>query len=281
MAASDAVITFSEHVARRHATPLLGVAPEKIRVVPLAPPDIGTILGLGAKRRRTPHSRARAAAILRAHMADRGVDYLRDFPFEEIDFVAAATQDRPTKNLGLTAEAVRRIVRVDRRSMKCLLTAPVHFGADWTRLPRIIEEHQFHRDLVSLPDLPRDVHAALFHCASVVVHSSFFEGIIGALPFYEAVSVGTPALLARGPHVDELLASEPGLEPFVFDPYDAVGLAELIKKVTASREEVLEAQAAVHQRLMNRTWEAVASEYAEAALSGARVSGGFTGKNVR
>ena len=272
MADSDAVITFSEHVARRHAGPLCKVPVDKIRVVPLAPPDLTPLLPFVRRRRRTDESRAAAADILRRYTDENAIGYLTGFPFEEIDFVAAATQDRPTKNLGLTADAVRNIVRDERRSLKLFVTAGLHFGERWTRLPAIVEEQQFHRDLISLQDLPRDVHAALMHCASLVVHSSFFEGIIGALPFYEAVSVGTPAVVARGPHIDELLETEPDLAAFVYDPYDTDGLSELILDVISNREQYVDAQVRIYERLASHDWAAVASAYAHAALGQSRHS---------
>ncbi|QIL01455.1 glycosyltransferase family 4 protein [Sphingomonas sinipercae] len=269
---SDAVITFSEHVAQRHVVELCGIDRSKVTVVPLAPPDLSGLIGLGDDRRRSAQSRAAAAETLRAYMRDKGIDYLRDFPFEEVEFVAAATQDRPTKNLGLTADAVLRAVRQYRHPMKVLMTAPLHFGADWTRLPQVVEQHQFQRDLISLPDLPREVHAALFHCASIIVHSSFYEGIIGALPFYEAASVGTPAVLANGPHIEELLKDEPTLRPFVYDPYDPDALAELIRRIGDDRDSAVEAQAAIFDRLNRRGWDSVAADYAVAALSGEKRS---------
>lgn len=269
---SHAVITFSKHVAVRHAGPLCNVTPDKIRVVPLAPPDLAAILPTVENRIQTIDSRRAAADILREYCADEEIDYLRNFPFEEVDFVAAATQDRPTKNLHLTADAVRIIVREKRQSMKLLLTARLHWGAPWTRLPNVVEAHLFNRDLMSMPDLPRKVHAALFHAASVVVHSSFFEGIIGALPFYEANSVGTPALIASGPHVDELLEIEPDIRPFIYDPYDAERLADLILDAASNREDYVNAQQQIFRRVSKHTWSDVASLYAKAALEGVRTN---------
>jgi glycosyltransferase involved in cell wall biosynthesis len=266
--AADAVINFSEHVADRHSVPLLKVPREKIRVVPLAPPDLVAELPFVKDRRQTLESRAEAAAILREHAAARGLDYLDNFPFEEVPFVVGATQDRPTKNLGLTAEAVERMVRRDRSALKLFLTAPLHLGATWTRLPRIVEGRMFHRDFVSLHDLPRQVHAALFHAASVTVHASFYEGIIGNLPLYESISVGTPVVFADGPHTAELLKSEPGFTPFMFDPYDREGLIRLIRDTIARRDEVLEIQQAICARLRRRRWSHTADGYVEAALAG-------------
>ena len=119
-------------------------------------------------------------------------------------------------------------------------------------------------------NLPREVHAALFHAAAVTVHASFFEGIIGCLPFYESVSVGTPCLFARGPHTSELLATEPELARFTFDPYDTDGLCRLIKQTIDKRDSVLKVQAGVYARLRSRTWADTADGYVAAALAGRR-----------
>ncbi len=270
-ASADAVINFSEHVAQRHAGPLLSIPSDKIHVVPLAPPDLVSELSFVRARTRNQSSREQAAAILREHAAERGLNYLRNFPFEECDFVVDATQDRPTKNLGLTIDAVERIVRRDRRPLKLILTAMIHFGEHWTRLPTIIEQRQFYRDFAVMRDLPREVHAALFHAAAVTVHASFYEGIIGCLPFFESVSVGTPSLFATGPHTLELLDQEPELRPFTFDPYDVQGLQRLICDTIDARDEVIKVQQKVCARLRRRTWADTADGYVEAALAGNRL----------
>lgn len=267
---ADAVINFSDHVADRHCGPLLDIDRAKIHVVPLAPPDLMSELPFLTQRCRTPESRAEAAEVLRDHAAARGLAYLRGFAFEQIDFAVGATQDRPNKNLALPAAAVERIVRRDRLPLKLFLTAPIHHGATWTRLPGFIEDRQFHRDFASLHDLPRGIHAALFHAAALTIHASFYEGIIGNLPLYESLSVGTPCLFATGPHSDELLGEEPTLRPFAFDPYDIEGLIRLTRSVLADREAALEVQQSVYARLSRRSWADVADGYVGAALSGAR-----------
>jgi glycosyltransferase involved in cell wall biosynthesis len=268
--AADAIINFSEHVAIRHSGPLLGIDREKIHVVPLAPPDLAGELPFVRARKRTPASRAQAAAILREHAALRGLDYLRNFPFEQCTFIVGATQDRPTKNLGLVADATERMIRQDREDLKLFLTAPLHYGAPWTRLPKVVEGRLFHRDLQSLHDLPREVHAAMFHAASLTVHASFYEGIIGCLPLYESISIGTPCLFARGPHSAELLEAEPDFLPFTFDPSDREGLAALIRRTLREREDALAIQQQIYARLHKRTWADVADGYVKAALAGRR-----------
>jgi hypothetical protein len=267
-AAADAIINFSEHVADRHSVPLLGIDRSKIHVVPLAPPDLAGELPFVSGRKQTPSSRAQAAAILRDHAALRGLDYLRNFPFEQCTFIVGATQDRPTKNLGLVADATERLIRQHRENLKLFLTAPLHFGAPWTRLPKVVEGRIFNRDIQSLHDLPREVHAAMFHAASLTIHASFYEGIIGCLPLYESISIGTPCLFARGPHAAELLLAEPGLRPFTFDPNDRDGLSTLIRKTLKERDEALEIQQSIYTRLHKWKWADVADGYVNAALAG-------------
>jgi len=268
--AADAVITFSKHVAERNCVELLGVDREKIHVVPLAGPDLIRELPFVRRRTKTPQSRAQAAAILREHAAIRGLTYLRNFPFEQCSFLATATQDRPTKNLGLAADATERIVRRDREPIKLFVTAPFIFGASWTRLPTVVEHRQVNRDVVSIHNLPRQVHAALFHAASLTIHPSFYEGIIGCLPLYESVSVGTPCLFARGPHTNELLEAEPEFAAFAFDPNDAEGLVSLIRRTLKDTDAALETQERLCVKLRNWTWSDVATGYVTAALAGNR-----------
>ena len=104
--------------------------------------------------------------------------------------------------------------------------------------------------------------------AAVTVHASFYEGIIGCLPLFESLSVGTPCLFAHGPHTTELLADEPGFAPYAFDPYDVEGLIALVRHTIARREEVTRDQQRLYERLSRRTWSDVADGYVAAALSG-------------
>ncbi|QIL01456.1 glycosyltransferase family 4 protein [Sphingomonas sinipercae] len=263
------VITFSDHVANRHLQELFGVPGSKIVPIAHAPPDLQPLLPFVQRRTGTPASRAQAATMLRDHCAAQGWDYLRDFPFEDVPFVAVSTQDRVTKNIQVAARAVTILTRERRQPLKLLTTAPLHFGHEWTVLPALIEATQSHLDIVSLPDLPRPVHAALLHCAALAVHPSIFEGGHAPFPFYEAVSIGTPCLMAAGPHLDELAESEPDIRDFTFDPNDADGLATAIAEAIANRTEILERQQRIYSRLSGSSWATVAAAYAEAALGAA------------
>lgn len=268
VAASASVITFSSHVARRHGVELLGVDPTKVRIVPHAPPDYAPVAPfLAATGRRTAASRLAAADALRRHAAERGWRYLADFPLEHVDYIAVSTQERPSKNLPLAIEALR--ILVDRRAavQKLLMTAVSYDdpATPFLRSGQLIRRYGLGADAISVPRLPEAVHAAFYHAAAITVHPAAFEGGDAPFPFAESVSVGTPCLMARGPHTEELLERFPSLEPFVFDPSDAERLAALIEDCVARREDVLEMQQAVYRKMRERRWLEVAEEYVAAA----------------
>jgi glycosyltransferase involved in cell wall biosynthesis len=132
-------------------------------------------------------------------------------------------------------------------------------------LQKQIQEMGLHHDVVALPHLPADVHAALFHGAALAVHPSVFEGGRAPFPFSEAVSVGTPCIMADGSHVQEFL-QEHDVRDAVFDPYDAESLVDLIKATLADRAAVLARQEVILRSMAQRNWGQVAAEYAAVVL---------------
>lgn len=262
----ERVITFSDHVARDHVERLFGVDISRTRVVVGAPPDLSQYLPYLRDRRRSVESLQGAAADLRRHARERKWAYFEAYPFDEAPYIAVSTQDRVTKNIRVVADAVTHLVRETRADMRMFMTAQLVRGAKWSPLPAVVEEAQLHRDVVSVPDLPNAVHAAFYHAAELAIHPSIFEGGAGTFPFLEAASVGTPCLMADGPHQRELNAQVPGLARFTFDPNDVVGVSQLIREVSQNRSEIVEEQAAIYDLLRQRGWVDVAHAYAKAAL---------------
>jgi hypothetical protein len=266
LAVSSAVVVFSEHVVEAQLAPHFPIAREKIRTIRHAPPDLQPHLPfLPADRRRTPESRASAAALLRSHAAARGWTYLRDFPFEHVDYLAVSSVDQPTKNLTLTAEALRRLVRQDFLPTKLLTTARVD-PDNPSPFMQIIRQERLGLDIQCMPDLPNDVHAAFYHAAALTIHPAFFEGGTFPFPFPESVSVGTPCLMARGPHTWELAAQVPQAADWLFDPYNPGELTRLIKDALRKRDNLLDRQLLACGVLCRRGWSDVAEAYVAAAL---------------
>jgi glycosyltransferase involved in cell wall biosynthesis len=260
------VVTFSEHVRVEAAQGLFGIPAHRTTVVPHAQPDLRPYLQfLAADGNRTTDTRNAAAKTLRAHATERGWRQLADYPFEYVDYVVVSTQDRQTKNIACVVDAVARLIRRDALNLKLLMTTPIHVGETWTELPRRIASDGLDLDVLSLPDLPRNVHAALYHGASLAVHASFYEGGQAPFPFHEAVSLGTPCLIAYGPHTEEFLRGVDA-QDFVFDPHDPLALAVAIRAVLADRPTVLARQRALLAAIPMRNWGDVAAEYVSAVL---------------
>jgi len=203
--------------------------------------------------------------LLRTESRLRGWRHLGEFPFEHIDYVVVSTQDRQTKNVTTIVDAVAQLLRCEALSLKVLMTTPIHAGAAWTPLPERIAANGLGLDILSLRDLPRDVHAALYHGASVAVHASFYEGGQAPFPLHEAVSVGTPCLIADGPHTREFLRGV-GMQDFVFDPHDPLALAESIRAILSDRPKAVCRQRAFLAAIPSRNWGDVAADYARAVL---------------
>lgn len=263
LADGDPVITFSKHVAQRHASGIFGVAPERCHVVPHAPPQLAHLLPFLASAEAPSLSRTAAAEMLRQHADNREWTYLREFPFEEVTYFVVSTQDRPNKNLQVVIEAVRILIRRDLLDVKLIVTAGIHPGLP---LDLLLGEHGLRHDVISMPFLPDDIHAALFHCAALAIHPSVFEGGRAPFPFSEAVSVGTPCVMADGPHVQELISAVPELRDAVFNPYDPEELAQLIKSALQERVTLLEHQASLLQTISERNWGQVAADYVAVIL---------------
>lgn len=264
---SDSIVAHSEHVGRRHGVELLSCDPARIVINPHPPPDLSTLLAPLVQNGPSPASRACAASLLRNHAREMGWTYFEDFAFEEAPYIVVSTQDRPTKNLIAASNAVRMLNRERQRDVKMLTTARIQSDSAWTLLPEMIGRERMENDIASLFDLPRRQHAALYHCAALTIHPSFYEGIVGTLTFFESVSLHTPCLMARGPHVEELLEIEPSLAPWVFDPYDHDELAQLMVKALDQRDVLLELQRAVFERMSQSGWDCAAHVYSQAALS--------------
>jgi glycosyltransferase involved in cell wall biosynthesis len=266
IAKADTVVTFSEHVKDEIAQRLFGLPAHRIMVAPHARPDLRPHLSfLPPDGNRTILSRYTAATLLRTHALARGWRHLAAFPFEDLDYVVVSTQDRETKNVVTVVDAVAQLLRHEALNLKLLMTTPIHVGATWTPLPRRIASDGLDLDVLSLPDLPRDVHAALYHGAAVAVHASFYEGGQAPFPFHEAVSVGTPCLIADGPHTREFLSTADP-QDFVFDPYDPLSLAIAIRAILSDRAAALARQRAFIAATPARRWRDVAADYAGAAL---------------
>jgi glycosyltransferase involved in cell wall biosynthesis len=263
-----AVLSYSQHVASRHVVGYLGVKPERVRVIPHAPFDAGA--RLDAARAATGEDRPRIArALVRDFLAGRARDrdgledgrraYLRDLPLDEIDYLFVSAKLRPTKNYLNLLRAFERLLRRRYRNLKLVMTGATEGGFDAGGVRRYLSETRLDLDVLSVPDLPSNVHAAFLHLAALTVVPTLFEGGF-PFPFSESLSVDTPVVMSAIPVTRDVVP--PDLWPvMLFDPYDLDSIAERLEWGLDHRQELLERQRPLHAALCRRTWAHAADEY--------------------
>lgn len=263
---ASALVVYSEHVKAAHAGRLLGFPLDRTYVVRHASMGVReTSLPVDAAEGRhhsprLPGDRIRRYVVDLARRAaeepSADVQYLRDYPFEEVDFLFVSSQLRPHKTMRKLLEALDFLVRRRYRPIKLFTTGRL---GSMPETLQYVRERRLERDVLSVPDLPADVHAAFYRLAKLTVVPSLFEGGF-PFPFTESLSVDTPVVMSSMPCTRELLPLE--VRPrILFDPYDSNDLAEKIAWALDHREELLAIERPIYQEMAKRTWSVVAGEY--------------------
>lgn len=186
--------------------------------------------------------------------------YLRSLDLSNLRYIFVSTQLRPYKNVLRLVQAVERLIRYHHIEVKLILTGTLDFTRMDTDVTKFIQTNALWFDILSIPRVPKHIHALLYRFAALTVHPSFFEG---GFPFVfgESVGLGTPCLLARNAAVAELL-SRSELRSFTFDPYLAPDrLAVVLIEALERRESMLAEQKATLSRMSTSTWQDVSLEY--------------------
>lgn len=193
--------------------------------------------------------------------------FLSKMPFNKVRYLLISTQNRPYKNTLRVIQAAAQLRERKQVEIKVIMT-----GAMPPEIAQYVDVKKLWLDVLVIPRVSNKIHACLYHCAELAVHASFFEGGIGAWPFDEAVSVGTPCLLTRNPATLEL-SDEPVFREQLADPYSVDDIAEKMQYVIENRQEVFEYQRSFYKNLAdNRTWGDVGREY-KAVFASAGKSG--------
>jgi glycosyltransferase involved in cell wall biosynthesis len=261
-------VSYSDYVRRRHVEQFLGVPSERTRVIHHAPMSVDSFLSeTGSGRSKGQTLRERALAIVRDYVSREfkpvrwapnfPEDLLREYPFEQGNFLFASSQIRPSKNYFFLIKAFERALRRYYTPMKLFVTGPLEHEA-WGLKDYIRRQH-LELDVISVPDLSPEVHAAFYHLAGLTVVPTLFEGGF-PFPFSESLSVGTPAIMSAIPVTTEIIPQDLA-KLMLFDPYDVEDMAGRMRWGIAHRQELLARQLPLYESLRQRTWDHVAEEY--------------------
>lgn len=284
---ADHVIAMSRHVAERHIVGVFQYSERKITVVPhgfasLAP-DFGPTKAIQVAPGRcipcvekTNETRAAAGKLIadlllkrRSQVQKKGGIYgqfvfpsLLQMDFARGGFILVSTQNRPYKNTLTAIDAIELYNRSAERPLRLIMTGD--YGVDDPDHPigTHVRDRGLLLDVIALPRVPDDVLAALYHCADIAVHASFFEGGQGTFVFNEAVGLGTPTLVARSLAHDEGFARFPDYHRFAFNPYDSAELAALIRTAANDLDGLWRTQFEIADALArDRDWRVAHADY--------------------
>lgn len=174
-----------------------------------------------------------------------------------IRFLFYSSQFRPHKNILSLLKAYIYILREKHISIKLILTGnPV-------RDPKFvswIQEYNLAQDVFCVHGLTEQELAAFYRGATLAVNPSFSEGGC-PFTFTEALSVGTPVVMARIPVTEEVITCPNLGKRMLFDPDNWKNMANCIIQALENRDALLKMQMDFYNQVSQRSWKTVADEY--------------------
>lgn len=251
-------VTYSADVKWSTLVDRYGVQGSQVSVVHHAPNDLSrwvTVRGFedGAAATRNFCRTLLTSALKRSSSKS----YVAGFGNSEVKFLFYASQMRPNKNVLTLLRAYEHLLRKRLLGHKLILTGKPGVLPE---VKKFVTEHNLQNEVLFLHGLKIQELAACYHLADLAVNPSLSEGGC-PFTFTEALSVGTPVVMARIPVTEEVLA-DPSLQAATFfDPYDWRNMAERIEWALTHRDELLAIQQPTYQRLAQRTWQNVVQEH--------------------
>jgi hypothetical protein len=263
----DTAITFEgapTHIKAQTKAP----SHPRLTSVPIANTDLATYLPMlrAHGRNGSDATRRHAGDMLRAFAARIGNRYLAEYPFEAARYLVYVTTGTNNQDIEIATSAIGKLIYQHRVEIKFITTTTL-FNTDASRqIGAPTDRFQWPLDLLSLPTLPRDIHAALFHCAQLSVHPANIERNATAEPSLEALSVGTPSIYAETLSVADFVRKQPSFASYVYDPDDPTQLAQLIADMLLHRGDALACQAPIAEMIRDYSWDCAAEQCARVAI---------------
>jgi len=243
---------------------VFGVATEKVNVVFLGSPDYSKYLFT---------SQSKIELINRwevPHIATNSIEafwnqYHKEFINHSILFrlqkrltakskiIMISTQYRPYKGFETLFKIIDTIIKTHSSDIYFIFTA---------LLPKNLKKQygHIHENLIEINRVSNKQHALLYQLADLTLHPSYNEGGLGTYPQFESASVGTPCLINRGRHTDEMIKTwDKELEMIVHDFTDITTTANAIVSLLHNKELANKNIAVIMKNY--RDWSDVSKEY--------------------
>lgn len=258
IAGGEHFVTYSGEVKWSTLVDRYGVQGRQVSVVHHAPNDLSKWVTVRGFADEAGAARNYSKSLLRSALGrSQDRSYLDGFANTDVKFMFYASQMRPNKNVLTLLRAYEHLLRERLIGHKLILTGKLSVLPE---IKQFVKEHHLQNEVLFLHGLKIQELAALYHLADLAVNPSLSEGGC-PFTFTEALSVGTPVVMARIPVTEEVL-TEPELQSATFfDPYDWRDMAERIEWALQHRDELLAIQQPTYERLAQRTWQHVVQEH--------------------
>jgi len=186
--------------------------------------------------------------------------YFSGYQHEDMKFFFYPTRFRPNKNIMNLLKAYNHLLKRRYIGHKLVLTCSRHAS---TEIAHFIVENNLVRDVIFLNKLSVTELSACYKFADIAINPSLSEGGF-PFTFTEALSVGTPVLLANIAVTLEVVRDAALQALMLFDPYDWRSLAERMEWAVRHKSLLLEKQKVLYNELDKRTWNDVVNEHIQA-----------------
>ena len=254
----DHFVTYSEHIKYRTLVDRYQVSPGAIDVVPHGANRLDDLIAVSG----FPDNEAATDAFCVSRFESalgKAIGTQQPFNFDsgDVEFIFYASQFRPNKNVMTLLRAYNYLLKRRYVGHKLVLTGHPH---SLPEIARFIREHNLQNDVLCLHGLSAQELAACYRLADLAVNPSLSEG---GCPFTltEALSVGTPVVMARIAVTEEVVTDPELQNLMLFDPYDWEDMAARIEWALQNKESLLERQLKLYERLAERSWKTVVNEY--------------------
>jgi glycosyltransferase involved in cell wall biosynthesis len=251
-------VTYSERVKWETLVRRYGANPESVFVIRHGAnrlDDLIRVTGFPDNAAATSRLCRRFLATALQKDVHRGYDGIR--VSTGIRFIFYASQFRPNKNIVNLLRAYEYLLRRRFIGHKLILTGiPIPFDD----VSNFIAEKSLEHDVLCLHNLTEQELAACYHLADLAVNPSLSEG---GCPFTytEAMSVGTPVVMARIPVTEEVFTDPQLQAAILFDPFDWRDMAARIEYGLLNRDKLRALEQPFYEQLAQRSWRHVVDDY--------------------
>jgi glycosyltransferase involved in cell wall biosynthesis len=127
-------------------------------------------------------------------------------------------------------------------------------------IDEFIRDHNLANDVLCLHGLTVPELAACYKLADLAVNPSLSEGGC-PFTFSEALSVGTPVVMARIAVTEEVITDPELRAMMLFDPYIWQDIADRIEWAIQNRDRLRSIQIAAFKAISLRTWDDVVADH--------------------